>query len=219
MRWRLVGRIWAICGTVSGPSSARLRSKPKAPPPLAERPLTPWLSIVQDDTLVVISGAGHHMTDTDAGTAGVIARPPLIFLAALLLGFMLESLLPLPFPAPWSASANWLLAGALIIIGLALALAGIRNFSVAGTPVPTNEPSRALVTTGIHGHTRNPIYLGMFLLYGGIGVAAHSLWILILLLPLAITMRWGVVAREEVYLERRFGDAYRAYKARVRRWI
>jgi protein-S-isoprenylcysteine O-methyltransferase Ste14 len=59
----------------------------------------------------------------------------------------------------------------------------------------------------------------MFLLYGGIGVAAQSPWILILMLPLAITIRYGIVAREEAYLERRFGDTYRDYKARVRRWV
>jgi len=156
---------------------------------------------------------------TDTGTAGVIARPPLLFLAALLLGFVLDHLLPLPFPVPWIDLINWVIAGALILIGLALAAAGIRNFTTAGTPVPTNEPTRALVTTGLHGRTRNPIYLGMFFLYGGIGVAAHSLWILILMLPLAITIRYGVVAREEAYLERRFGGAYRDYKARVRRWV
>ena len=75
------------------------------------------------------------------------------------------------------------------------------------------------MTTGIHGWTRNPIYLGMFLMYGGIGMAVRSPWILILALPLAIAIRYGVVAREEAYLERRFGDAYRDYKARVRRWV
>jgi protein-S-isoprenylcysteine O-methyltransferase Ste14 len=75
------------------------------------------------------------------------------------------------------------------------------------------------VTTGIHGWTRNPIYLGMFLVYGGIGIVVPSPSILILTLPLAIAIRYGVVAREEAYLERRFGDAYRDYKARVRRWV
>ena len=161
--------------------------------------------------------AGQHVTDT--GTAGVIARPPLLFLAALLIGFVLDRLLRLPFPVPGIDLVRWLVGGSLILIGLALAVAGIRNFSRAGTPVPTNEPTRALATTGIHGWTRNPIYLGMFLLYGGIGVAAQSSWILILTLPLAITIRYGVVAREEAYLERRFGAAYRDYKARVRRWL
>jgi protein-S-isoprenylcysteine O-methyltransferase Ste14 len=59
----------------------------------------------------------------------------------------------------------------------------------------------------------------MFLLYVGIGIAAHSSSILILTLPLAVAIRYGVVAREEAYLERRFGDIYRDYKARVRRWV
>jgi protein-S-isoprenylcysteine O-methyltransferase Ste14 len=75
------------------------------------------------------------------------------------------------------------------------------------------------VTIGVHGWTRNPIYLGLFLVYGGIGVAAHSTWIIVLALPLASLIRYGVIAREEVYLERRFGDAYLDYKRRVRRWL
>lgn len=156
---------------------------------------------------------------TDTGTAGVIARPPLLFLATLLLGFVSDRLLPLPFPIPTIDLVRWIIAGSLILIGLTLFAAGIRNFSRAGTPVPSIKPTRALVTTGIHGWTRNPIYLGMFLFYGGIGVAAQSPWILVLTLPLAITIRYGVVAREEAYLERRFGDMYRDYKARVRRWV
>jgi protein-S-isoprenylcysteine O-methyltransferase Ste14 len=161
--------------------------------------------------------AGQHVTDT--GTAGVIVRPPLLYLAALLAGFVLDRLLRLPFPVPGVDLVHWIVGGLLILIGLALAVAGIRNFSTAGTPVRSIEPTRALVTTGVHGWSRNPIYLGLFLLYGGIGIAAKSPWILILALPLAITIRYGVVAREETYLERRFGDAYRDYKARVRRWV
>jgi protein-S-isoprenylcysteine O-methyltransferase Ste14 len=161
--------------------------------------------------------AGQQVNDT--GTAGVIARPPLLFLAALLLGLASDHLLPLRFAVPEAGLVHWIIAGSLILIGLALFAAGIRDFSRAATPVPTNEPTRALVTTGIHGWTRNPIYLGMFLVYGGIGAAARSPWVLILALPLAITIRYGVVAREEAYLERRFGDTYRDYKARVRRWL
>jgi protein-S-isoprenylcysteine O-methyltransferase Ste14 len=161
--------------------------------------------------------AGQPVSNT--GTAGVIARPPLLFLAALLIGFVLDRLLHLPFPATEIDLVRWIIGGSLILIGLALAAAGIRNFSRAGTSVRSIKPTRALVTTGIHGWTRNPIYLGLFLVYGGIGVAAQSPWILILTLPLAITIRYGVVAREEAYLERRFGDTYRDYKARVRRWV
>jgi protein-S-isoprenylcysteine O-methyltransferase Ste14 len=160
---------------------------------------------------------GQHVNDT--ATAGVIARPPLLFLTALVLGLAADQLLPWPFAIPASDWVQWAVAGSLILIGLALAVAGIRNFSSAATPVPTNQPTRALVTTKIHGWSRNPIYLGMFLIYGGIGIAARSPSILILTLPLAITIRCGVVAREEAYLEGRFGDTYRGYKARVRRWL
>jgi protein-S-isoprenylcysteine O-methyltransferase Ste14 len=155
----------------------------------------------------------------DSGTAGVIARPPLLFLGALLLGFLLDRLLRLPIRIPRSGSGHWIVGGAMILIGLGLAASGMRNFSEAGTPVRSIRPTRTLVTTGIHGWIRNPIYLGMFLVYGGIGVAARSPWMLILVLPLAITIRYGVVAREEAYLERRFAGAYREYKARVRRWL
>jgi protein-S-isoprenylcysteine O-methyltransferase Ste14 len=161
--------------------------------------------------------AGQQVTAT--GTAGVIARPPLLYLAPLLIGLVLDRLLPLPFPVPGIDLVHWIIGGALILIGLALGVVGIRNFSRAGTPVRSIKPTRALVTTGIHDWTRNPIYLGMFLVYGGIGVAAQSPWILILTLPLALTIHYGVVAREEAYLEPRFGDAYRDYKARVRRWL
>jgi protein-S-isoprenylcysteine O-methyltransferase Ste14 len=153
----------------------------------------------------------------DMGTAGVIARPPLLFLAALLLGLVLDHLLPWAFEVPGLVRS--ITAGALSLVGLALVAAGIRNFSRAATPVPTNQPTRVLVTTGIHGWTRNPIYLGLFLVYCAIGLAARSPWTLILTVPLAVTIRYGVVSREEAYLERRFGDAYQDYKARVRRWL
>lgn len=161
--------------------------------------------------------AGQQVNYTE--TAGVIARPPLLFLGALLLGLASDRLLPLTAAVPEVGLVQWVMVGSLSLIGFALAAAGIGNFSRAATPVPTNEPVRALVKTGIHGWTRNPIYLGMFLIYGSIGLAASSPWILILTLPLAITIRYGVVAREEAYLERLFGDAYRYYKARVRRWL
>jgi protein-S-isoprenylcysteine O-methyltransferase Ste14 len=161
------------------------------------------------------------MLSSHDGTAvaGVIARPPVLFLAALLLGFVSDRLLPSPFAVPGGDPVRWALAGSLLLIGLGFAAAGVRAFSRAGTPVPTNQPTRALSTTGIHAWTRNPIYLGMFLVYGGIGIAARSPWTLVLTLPLAITIRFGVVAREEAYLERRFGDDYRDYKARVHRWL
>jgi protein-S-isoprenylcysteine O-methyltransferase Ste14 len=155
----------------------------------------------------------------DTAVAGVVARPPFLYLACLVLGVALDRLLPLPLTFPEVTLVRWTAGGGLIALGLAIMAAGISNFSRAATPVPSNQPVRALVTTGMHGWSRNPIYVGMFLLYAGIGLAARSPWALILALPLVIVLRYGVVAREEAYLERRFGDAYRDYKARVRRWL
>jgi protein-S-isoprenylcysteine O-methyltransferase Ste14 len=148
-----------------------------------------------------------------------LKRPPLLFLAALVLGFALDRLMPLALAHPELTSIGWTAGGALIAIGIAIMAAGIRNFARADTPVPSNQAVRALVTTGIHGWSRNPIYVGMLLVYAGIGIAARSPWILILALPLFIILRYGVVAREEAYLERRFGETYRDYKAHVRRWL
>ena len=159
---------------------------------------------------------------TDNGIAGVIARPPLLFLAALLLGFVSDHLLRLPFPIARTGWVHWISAinaGVVILMGIAVVAASIRNFSCAATPVQGTRPTRALVTSGIHGWSRNPIYLGMFLVYLGIGLVVRSPWIVLLAIPLAITIHYGVVAREEAYLERRFGDAYREYKARVSRWL
>jgi protein-S-isoprenylcysteine O-methyltransferase Ste14 len=164
-----------------------------------------------------MDSAGQQVTDP--GTAGVIGRPILFFPTAILVGLALDRQLPLSFAVPRGDAIPWVVGGCLILIGLAFFAAGVRNFSRAATPLPTNQPARVLVTTGIYRWTRNPIYLGFFLMYGGIGVAAQSPWVLILTLPIAITVRYGVVAREEAYLERRFGDAYRDYKARVRRWL
>jgi protein-S-isoprenylcysteine O-methyltransferase Ste14 len=161
--------------------------------------------------------AGQQADDT--AVARGIARPPVLYLACLLLGLALDRVLPLPLILPEAALIRWTVGGGLILIGAAILAAGVRNFSRAATPVPSNQPVRALVTTGIHSWSRNPIYVGMCLLYAGIGIAARRPWVLILALPLVVILRYGVVAREETYLERRFGDAYREYKARVRRWL
>src|SRR5918993_1941134 len=155
---------------------------------------------------------------TDTLTAGIKVRPPNLLVAALLVGFALDHLLPLPVSIPRGGDLfHKLVPGALIVLGATVAAAGIRNFARTATPVQVNQPVRTLVTTGIHGWSRNPIYVGMLLLYLGIGVVVRSTWILLLTPLIVIILRYAVIGREERYLERRFGDAYRDYKARVRR--
>src|SRR5262245_60104182 len=156
---------------------------------------------------------------SDTAVAGGFTRPPFLYLACLLLGLALDRELPLPLIVPESAPIRWSVGGGLILIGVTIWATGVRNFSRAATPVPSNQPVRAVVTTGIHRWSRNPIYVGMCLLYAGIGIACARPWVLILALPLIVILRYGVVAREETYLERRFGDTYCDYKARVRRWL
>ncbi len=150
--------------------------------------------------------------------AGVIALPPLIFLGFLAVATVLEAILSLPVPVAHSL-ASYVAGVALAAGGFVMIAIGTRRFAAAGTNIPPTLPTTALVVDGIYGRTRNPLYLGTTLIYLGLSVAAGSLWAIGLLVPLLWVINVGVVKREERYLERKFGDAYRDYKARVRRWI
>jgi protein-S-isoprenylcysteine O-methyltransferase Ste14 len=150
--------------------------------------------------------------------AGVIALPPLIVLGFLAGAALLEAIVPLPVCVAHSL-ARYVAGATLAAGGFVIIAIGMRRFAAAGTNVPPTLPTTALVVDGIYGRTRNPLYLGLTLAYLGLGVAAGSLWAIGLVVPLLWVINVGVVKREERYLERKFGDAYRAYKARVRRWI
>jgi protein-S-isoprenylcysteine O-methyltransferase Ste14 len=150
--------------------------------------------------------------------AGVIALPPLIFLGFLAVAAVLEAVVPFPVPAA-HAFPRYLAGAALAAGGFVLIVMGTRRFQAAGTNIPPTLPATALVVDGIYRRTRNPIDLGLTLLYLGLAVAAGSFWAVGLAVPLLWVINTGVIAREEHYLERKFGDAYRAYKARVRRWV
>jgi protein-S-isoprenylcysteine O-methyltransferase Ste14 len=105
------------------------------------------------------------------------------------------------------------------VVALVIIFGAAGRFRAAGTNIPPSLPTTALVTDGIYTRTRNPFYLGSTLVYCGLAVAAGSLWAIVLLVPLLWVINVGVIAREERYLERRFGEAYRTYKGRVRRWV
>jgi protein-S-isoprenylcysteine O-methyltransferase Ste14 len=125
--------------------------------------------------------------------------------------------MPLPF-TPATVPAGWV-GGAVFAIALALAAWAITSITRAGSNVPTNMPTTTIVDTGPYRFTRNPIYLGMFLGLVGLAIAFDSLWLLVALVPFAPVIRYGVVAREEAYLKRKFGHAYHRYRSRVRRWL
>lgn len=156
----------------------------------------------------------------DKDVPGVIAPPPLIFLSFLLVGIAADYALGLSLSALGVPSAARWFAGAVsLALGVTIMAVSIAGFSRAHTPVPTRAPTTALVTSGAHGLSRNPIYVGLFLNYIGLALFADSASAIALLVPLALVMRFGVVVREEAYLARKFGEAYAAYTARVPRWL
>lgn len=147
---------------------------------------------------------------------GVIALPPLILAAMIALGLVLNFF----WPANFLPSALATPLGVVIILGaIALGISAVKEMQAANTPFEVRKPSTEIVTSGAFQRSRNPIYLGMLLLYTGIAILANSLWILILVLPLAIVLQKGVIEPEEAYLEQKFGDKYLRYKAKVRRWV
>jgi protein-S-isoprenylcysteine O-methyltransferase Ste14 len=156
------------------------------------------------------------MNDT-ADTAQVIVRPPLVWGLAVIAGLALNWVVPLPF-LPADRPGGWL--GAIVfVLALALLAWAIVTIATAGSNVRTNLPTTTIVESGPYRFTRNPIYLSMFLGLIGLAIAFDNLWLLILLVPFALVIRYGVVAREEAYLEGKFGDVYRGYRSRVRRWL
>jgi protein-S-isoprenylcysteine O-methyltransferase Ste14 len=155
--------------------------------------------------------------DDTADTAQVIVRPPLAWGLAVIAGLALDWLTPLPFlPADLPARP---LGATVFVLALALLVWAVATIVRAGSNVPTTRPTTGIVESGPYRFTRNPIYLGMFLGLIGLTIAFDNLWMLIMATLFALIIRYGVVAREEAYLDRKFGDAYRGYRSRVRRWL
>ncbi len=106
-----------------------------------------------------------------------------------------------------------------MVAGLATGLLGFREMKRAQTNVDPRKPTTAIVAEGPYRYTRNPLYVGMTLIYAGISALANALPPVLLLPAVFAVMRRGVIEREERYLERKFGDEYLRYKGQVRRWI
>ena len=155
------------------------------------------------------------MADNSPDIAHVIAPPPLIYALPLLAGLLLHHYYPQAIvPPAWAQ-----ILGPLVVVLGFFGLPAVLAFRRAGTHPQPWKPTTALVVTGPYRFSRNPMYVGFTLFYLGISVWVNSLWPLLLLPLVLVVMSRGVIAREERYLERRFGDDYRAYRARVRRWL
>jgi protein-S-isoprenylcysteine O-methyltransferase Ste14 len=152
-------------------------------------------------------------------TAGVIAPPPLIALAALVLGLLLDRLLPAYVLTVLLSLPERIVIGAILLaVSAGLAIPALLAFRAAGTHVEPWKPSSAVVTDGIFAWLRNPMYVGLIVGLAGLSLLLASDWTLVMTAIVAPVLHFGVVKREERYLETKFGDAYRGYKARVPRY-
>ena len=152
-----------------------------------------------------------------ADTSNAIIRPPIAWATAILAAIGVDWLYPLRF-VPASVPRIWVGSG-VFAVALALAIWAIVTITKAGSRVETNKPTTTIVTKGPFRSTRNPIYLGFLLGQVGLAIGFNNLWMLATLVPLYLVLRYGVIAREEAYLEHRFPRDSVGYKSRVRRWL
>ena len=142
--------------------------------------------------------------------------PPVWSLAAFLASYLLDRWLPIAvvLRSPWN---GW---GVLpILLGALMAVTSALRFRHAGTPVRPFETSTALVTSGWYRITRNPMYLGLALILLGSALMRGSLGALLPVPAFMALIEWRFIRGEEEFLERIFGEDYRRYRERVRRWL
>jgi protein-S-isoprenylcysteine O-methyltransferase Ste14 len=165
----------------------------------------------------MIAFAGSSRMNETVDTSNVIIQPPIAWALAIVAGAAAGWLYPWRFIP---GSIPHVAIGAVVLAtGFALGIWAIVTMHRTGTRVEPYKPTTTIVATGPYRFTRNPIYIGMFLGQAGLAVGFDNLWLLAMLVPFGLVIRYGVIAREEAYLERKFGDVYRAYKSRTRRWL
>jgi len=151
----------------------------------------------------------------DVANFGLL-RPPFVYLFAILAAVALDFIRPLRFLPD---ELGTFIGIPIVVAALVLFLLSVRRFKAAGTPVPGNKPTTAIVRSGPYQWSRNPIYLAFSILQLGIACWLNNLWVLVTLGAAWGLMTWVVIPREEHYLERKFGADYLQYKAKVRRWL
>jgi protein-S-isoprenylcysteine O-methyltransferase Ste14 len=148
---------------------------------------------------------------------GVIAPPPLIFLSGLISGGIVHWFFPVYIFPPLFVVK---IAGALLIVGgLGIILDVHLKMKRARTNIEPWKPTTKIISDGIYAYSRNPVYVAMLLIYLGAVFVFNSFWFLPFLILVLLVMHYGVIIREESYLEGKFGEEYRQYKKRIRRWI
>jgi protein-S-isoprenylcysteine O-methyltransferase Ste14 len=158
----------------------------------------------------------EKMTNETKDNAGVVAPPPLIFLSGILLGGLVSYFYYFPFLLPMLANVLGIL---LLIAGASLPLIAFLQMRKVKTHIEPWQPTTTIISDGVYRFSRNPIYLGLTLIYLGLTCLFNSVWFLPFLPLVLMAIHYGVILREEHYLENKFGEEYLNYKRRVRRWI
>jgi len=158
------------------------------------------------------------MTNDPHDVPGVIVFPPLVPLFVLVAGIILNAYRPLGLLAQISSLVRVIVGIIAFVAGLGMVIAATKIFRNIGTNVRPSEPTLALATTGVFKWTRNPMYFGGSIVLLGLAVGFSLDWVLLLLLLSIPLVHYGIILREERYLERRFGEEYRRYKKRVPRY-
>jgi protein-S-isoprenylcysteine O-methyltransferase Ste14 len=153
----------------------------------------------------------------NADAPNVVIHPPIALGMAIVIAFGANWIYPLPFVPPEIPHLE--LGLVVMLLALLLVRWAIQTFRKAKTNILTNQATLAIVSTGPFAYSRNPIYVGALIGLIGIALAANSFWFLVALVVIFLVLQFGVIAREEDYLTRKFGQTYLDYKAKVRRWL
>lgn len=157
-------------------------------------------------------------SDTPLRDAGVHYPPPLIYVAGLVLGWLIDRLRPLPM-TEHSSALRIVLAVVVFLAGTLLSGAALRVFWRERTTLIPNKPATALATTGIYSRTRNPMYLSLAILYIAVALVMNNWWPILIEPVVLVFVDRFVIAREERYLTQAFPHSYDEYRRRVRRWL
>ena len=159
---------------------------------------------------------GDSSRDVPPDHAGVAFHPPILLVVFLLLGFALRAIAPFSFAPEQSVAV---IGPIIVVVSFAMFFWAVATMRRSGGSIPTSEPTDLIVHGGPYRYSRNPIYVSMITLLIGVGVWANTLWLIGLAVLAAYLLWWGVISREEGYLEGKFGSDYTSYKSRVRRWL
>ncbi len=157
--------------------------------------------------------------DTSKDTPGVIVPPPLLALGVVVIGLILDHLLPAYILSVLLSMPVRVFIGVVLIgLGGGLGFLAVQSFRAAGTNVEPWKPSTALVASGVFLRLRNPMYVGGSLILAGLAILLASDWMLVLTIVAMPVIHYGVVKREERYLAGKFGEPYVRYMEQVPRY-